>query len=139
MRRRTLSRELVLKFLYQVDITKDDWQQLIADFWQEKNTDEKVKQFANTLIEGTLSNLEAIDKVIAQRAENWQLSRMAVVDRNILRLACFELIFMSDIPSKVSINEAINLAKKYGDVESGKFVNGILDKVKKDISDKYKE
>jgi N utilization substance protein B len=139
LRRRTLSRELVLKFLYQVDITKDDWQQLIADFWQEKNTDEKVKQFANTLIEGTLSNLEAIDKVIAQRAENWQLSRMAVVDRNILRLACFELIFMSDIPSKVSINEAINLAKKYGDVESGKFVNGILDKVKKDISDKYKE
>ena len=138
MRRRTKARELVLKFLYQIDITKDKWQEAIIDFWQERDVEEDIKQFANLLIEGTFKQLDYIDSVIANSAENWEFKRMAIVDRNIMRMACFEMLFRPDIPPKVSINEAINLAKKYGDVESGKFVNGILDRIKRDIVDKYK-
>ncbi len=138
MRRRTKARELVLKFLYQIDITKDKWQEAIIDFWQERDVEEDIKQFANLLIEGTFKQLDYIDSVIANSAENWEFKRMAIVDRNIMRMACFEMLFRPDIPPKVSINEAINLAKKYGDVESGKFVNGILDRIKRDIVDKSK-
>ncbi len=138
MRRRTKARELVLKFLYQIDITKDRWQEAIIDFWQERDVEEDIKQFANLLIEGTFKQLDYIDSVIANSAENWEFKRMAIVDRNIMRMACFEMLFRPDIPPKVSINEAINLAKKYGDVESGKFVNGILDRIKRDIVDKSK-
>jgi len=138
LRRRTKARELVLKFLYQIDITKDRWQEAIIDFWQERDVEEDIKQFANLLIEGTFKQLDYIDSVIANSAENWEFKRMAIVDRNIMRMACFEMLFRPDIPPKVSINEAINLAKKYGDVESGKFVNGILDRIKRDIVDKSK-
>jgi len=138
LRRRTKARELVLKFLYQIDITKDKWQEAIIDFWQERDVEEDIKQFANLLIEGTFKQLDYIDSVIANSAENWEFKRMAIVDRNIMRMACFEMLFRPDIPPKVSINEAINLAKKYGDVESGKFVNGILDRIKRDIVDKSK-
>jgi transcription antitermination factor NusB len=136
VRKRTKARELTLKFLYQIDITGDNPQSALDDFWQMHNIRKDIREFADTLIRKTLENLKEIDKAITSRAENWQLKRMATVDRNVLRLACCELIFMPDIPAKVSINEAINLAKKYGDFESGKFVNGILDKVKKDITDK---
>lgn len=138
MRKRTKARELSLKFLYQVDIIKEDWQSQLDKYWQFRTAEFEVKEFADVLIKGTLSKIKEIDDVIAERAENWKLKRMAIVDRNILRLACFELLYMPDIPSKVSINEGINLAKKYGDVDSGKFVNGILDKVKRDIVDKQK-
>ena len=139
MRKRTKARELTLKFLYQIDITKDDWQNALDDFWLTRNVKAEIKNFANILIKGTFDKLDDIDNIIAKRAENWQLRRMAIVDRNVLRLACFELLYLLDIPAKVSINEAINLAKKYGDVDSGKFVNGILDRIKKDIVDKPKK
>ena len=76
-------------------------------------------------------NCQTIDKKIAEFATNWELKRMAIVDRNILRLACFELTHLDDIPSKVTINEAVELAKKYGGIDSGKFTNGILDKINK--------
>jgi len=76
-----------------------------------------------------LEHLDEIDRKITQYAENWQMDRMAAVDRNILRFAVYELIFMDDIPPKVSINEAVNIAKKYSQEESGKFVNGVLDKI----------
>jgi len=133
MRKRSLAREYALQILYQIDITHDNYQTSISNFWQaqgEENIGQEIKNFTADLVKGAIDNLEKIDAKIAQYATNWQLKRMAVVDRNILRLASFELIFRDDIPAKVSINEAIELAKKYSGLEASKFVNGILDKIK---------
>ena len=136
MRKRTRSRELALQILYQVDIRKDNIDEFIADFWENQiasddTLDDSVREFSTTLVDGTLKNLAKIDEYIASYAENWQLSRMAVIDRNIMRMGTFELLYLEDMPPKVAINEAVELAKKYGDTESGKFVNGILDKINK--------
>ncbi|MFA4983837.1 MAG: transcription antitermination factor NusB [Candidatus Omnitrophota bacterium] len=133
MRKRTQSREFALQLLYQIDISGDkDCDAALNNLWerQEKDTAADVKDFAAELFRGVVANLKEIDSRIAQYASNWQIGRMAVVDRNILRLASYELIFRDDIPPKVSINEAIELAKKYSGPEAAKFVNGILDKVK---------
>lgn len=137
MRKRTKARELALKFLYQIEITKEDSSRALESFWQEHRAEKSVKEFALQIIQGVLANLAKIDSVIAKYAQNWQLSRMAVIDRNILRLGCFELLFLEDIPPKVSINEAVELAKKYGDLESSKFINGILDKIHKTEVEKH--
>ena len=132
MRKRTLARECVLKILYQKDITRFDAQTAIERFWKdEEEVDKEVQDFASSLFYGVNKNLEAIDNKISEYATNWQLKRMAIIDRNILRLGVFELLFVAEIPPKVTINEAIELAKKYGDSESSKFVNGILDKIHK--------
>jgi N utilization substance protein B len=137
MRKRTLSREYALQILYQIDITHDHYDVALNNFWQVRNDEdieEEVKNFTHELVKGTIDNLATIDAKIAQYAANWQLKRMAVVDRNILRLASFELLFRDDIPLKVSINEAIEMAKKYSGLEASKFVNGILDKIKSEKS-----
>jgi transcription antitermination factor NusB len=133
MRKRTLSREFALQILYQIDITHDDCESSIANFWQNAEREaieEEVRDFTAALVKGAIENLKAIDNKISQYAANWQLERMAVIDRNILRMGCCELIFRKDIPPKVSINEAVELAKKYSGSEAGKFVNAILDKIK---------
>ena len=132
MRKRTKARECVLKILYALDITKEDPEKCIEIFWQSnEELEPQVRAFADTLVLGVSKNKELIDKVITEHATNWELKRMAVIDRNILRFATHELLFMDDIPPKVAINEAIDIAKKYGDKDSGKFVNGILDKINK--------
>ncbi|MBU0503098.1 MAG: transcription antitermination factor NusB [Candidatus Omnitrophota bacterium] len=134
MRKRTLAREYALQVLYKLDITKDkDLEVVLANFWLmgvEKEVEEQVKIFAAELVKGVVNNLEDIDRDISRYATNWKLERMAVVDRNILRLSAYELIFRDDIPPKVSINEAVELAKKYSEPKSAKFVNGVLDKIK---------
>jgi transcription antitermination factor NusB len=133
MRRRTKAREFALQILYQIDITGISLQAALQDFWQRRKTmniSQQVRSFAVEIVSGVADNLEKIDKQICCCATNWQLKRMAVVDRNILRLGAFELLFRQDIPPKVSINEAVDLAKKYSGQDSGKFVNGILDKIK---------
>lgn len=132
MRKRTQSRELAVKFLYQVDITGERGLDQLDFFWQnQEEVDSTVRGFAEVLIKGALANRDALDKKIDGFADNWELNRMAVVDRNILRLAAFELLFLEDIPPKVTINEAVEIAKRYGDVNSGRFINGILDKINK--------
>jgi N utilization substance protein B len=133
MRKRTQAREFTLQLLYQIDITHDAADVCLDNFWQlhlEDAIEEQVKDFTNELVKGVADNLGLIDKKITQYATNWQLERMAVIDRNILRLGSYELLFRDDIPAKVSINEAVELAKKYSDSEASKFVNGILDKIK---------
>jgi len=133
MRKRTLAREYALQALYQLDITGDTPENTLENFWsnrQEETVEPALKEFASELVRGVAQNLELIDKKIVQFAQNWQLKRMAVVDRNIMRLGAFELLFREDIPPKVSINEAVELAKKFSGLESGKFVNAILDKIK---------
>ena len=132
MRRRTLSREHALKILYQVDITHRDLDLIYQDYWKmEEIDDEEVISYAKILVDGTLKHLKVIDEKISHYATNWQLKRMAIIDRNVMRLGLFELQHTQDIPPKVAINEAVELAKKYGDLESSKFVNGILDKIHK--------
>lgn len=132
MRKRTKARECALKILYAIDVTKDDVKKCIDTFWQNhEEKDAEMRQFADSLVVGVYNNKELIDKLITTYSTNWQLKRLAVIDRNILRFAVYELLYMEDIPPKVAINEAIDIAKKYGDKDSGKFVNGVLDKINK--------
>ena len=139
MRKRTKAREAALKILYAIDITGDEPKKCIDSHWEESDEkDIEVKTFANSLVLGASNKRKEIDKIISECATNWQLNRMAVIDRNILRFAAYELLFAEEIPPKVTINEAIDIAKRYGDSESGKFVNGILDKIHKDIEKKAK-
>lgn len=132
MRKRTHAREVALKILYQADISHQDIPASIENIWHgEDRLESEVLGFCNLLVTGTSQHFKEIDNLIAKYATNWQMERMAVIDRNILRLATFELLFLKDVPVKVTINEAVELAKKYGDLDSGKFVNGILDKINK--------
>ncbi len=127
-----------MQLLYQIDITRDKCEDCLVNFWQarlQENIEQSVCDFTEQLVKGVVQNLGAIDAKITQYAANWQLQRMAVVDRNILRMSCFELLFCRDIPPKVSINEAVELAKKYSGVEAGKFVNAILDKIKQEMKE----
>jgi N utilization substance protein B len=118
--------------LYQMDITAEAVDSVVNNFWssQDKPVEDQVKSFADDLVQGVASHLLVIDTKISEFATNWKLERMAVVDRNILRLGCYELCCRQDIPPKVSINEAVELAKKYSGQEAAKFVNGVLDRIK---------
>jgi N utilization substance protein B len=139
VRKRTKAREYALQILYAIDITKEDPVTCIERFWD--STDEPsgdVKEFTEEIVTGVSDKRDDIDKLISKHATNWQLDRMAVIDRNVLRLATYELLFREDIPPKVSINEAIDIAKKFGGNDSGKFVNGVLDKINKTESRKSK-
>ena len=139
MRKRTKARECALKILYAIDITGDDSKKCIDTFWKNHDeVDSEIESFANQLVLGVWNNREEIDKLVSSHTTNWQLKRMAVIDRNILRFATYELLYVEEIPPKVSINEAIDIAKRYGDKDSGKFVNGVLDSVNKNEGKKAK-
>ncbi len=129
MRNRTQARELAIQALYQIDVQGRDILADAVSFCRSRAGDDEVAQFAAELVNGCQARITEIDKEIASIVENWELPRMAVVDRCILRMAVYELLFRDDIPPKVSVNEAIDLAKKYSTENSGAFVNGILDKV----------
>ena len=128
MKKRTRSRELALQFLYQADLVKKPLEEA-DEFLREEERDPEARRFAMRLIEGTLAEQGEIDEAIQQVAQNWNISRMAVVDRNVLRLATYELLNCQDIPPKVAINEAIELGKRYSTQNSGAFINGILDRI----------
>jgi len=131
MRLRTKAREVALHILYQVEITKKPITELFTDYAESNPQCDEVCDFARVLTLGVEKNAEHIDSLIKKYVKNWEIERMAIIDRNILRLAAFELLFISDVPPKVSINEAIELAKRFGDIDSPRFVNGILDKIYK--------
>ncbi len=126
---RRKAREHAFQFLFQLDFDQDNPQEKIELFWQEHPCLPQQQEFAAELVWGTIEQLSIIDRHISKQAINWRLERMAVVDRNILRLATYEILFREDIPPKVSINEALEIAKKYSDTKSAKFINGILDKI----------
>lgn len=123
---RTVARELAFKILFQTDVGRNPWQEVLPRTISENKLPEKSSLFLEALVVGTIKNLAEIDKAIIRYAQDWKLERMANTDRNILRLAIYEIKFMEDIPPSVTANEAVELAKKYGDHDSGKFVNGIL-------------
>ena len=130
MRRRTKARECALKVLYAIDITKDQAADCLENFFENQEiTNREIKEFTGYLVKGVCGNKPFIDGLIIKYAVNWQIERMAAIDRNVIRMAIFELLFAEAIPPKVTINEAVEIAKKYGDKDSGKFVNGILDKI----------
>ena len=132
MRKRTKARECALQVLYQIDITSDEPDVSLKGYWQDNRESEDIMEFTAKLVQGACQKKCEIDRLIAMYAENWTIARMAVVDRNILRMAAYELLYCPDVPAKVCINEAIDLAKKFGDAESGKFVNGIIDRIHKE-------
>ena len=125
---RHLSRERALQILFQYDIHGKPgvW---LEEFWNEYKADEDVTAFAEQLVAGVLQHKKDLDALIGKYATNWKVSRMQIVDRNILRLGAYELLWLDNVPAKVTVNEAIELAKDFGDDEAAKFVNGILDKV----------
>jgi N utilization substance protein B len=131
--RRRRAREYALQILFQIDfkgreISSNDFE----DFWSGKDETGDVKKFAEEIVKGTIKSLDEIDSRIEEVAENWVLRRMAAVDRNILRFAAYEILYRKDIPSAVTINEAIEIAKKFSSSESAPFINGILDRLAKE-------
>lgn len=131
MRLRSKARAVALSLLYQIEITKIDHYQALQNYLEIYPQKQEVIDFSSLLAEGVVKNLPSIDTFIKKHAKNWEIKRMAIIDRNILRMGCFELLFSEDIPPKVAINEAIELAKRFGDIDSPRFVNGILDKIYK--------
>jgi len=136
--KRRKAREYVLQFLFQSEFGNnppqaEDVKNNLKQFWADKEKDPEVIKFASEIIEGTIPLMVEIDAVINKAAEHWALGRMAAVDRNILRSAVYELLYRKDIPSAVTINEAIEIAKKYSTTESAAFINGILDKIAKKV------
>ncbi len=122
-------RELALQMLYAYDIIHGEVRDTLRGFREGVEAPQKVRDFAEALVNGVQDHLTDIDAAIKARSKNWSLSRMPRVDLAIMRLAAYELMFMPDIPKKVTINEAIEIAKKFGDKESPSFVNGILDEL----------
>ena len=125
------SRELALQMLYALDSNSSAGMRETLQTFREEHSEVtgKVREFAEGLVQGVQAHRAAIDEAIGARSKNWSLSRMPRVDLNVMRLAAYELMFCSDIPKKVSINEAIEIVRRYGDKESPAFVNGILDEI----------
>ncbi|MFI5294108.1 MAG: transcription antitermination factor NusB [Thermodesulfovibrionales bacterium] len=132
---RRKARECALQMLFQSEFAgKEKGVTFPEDFLPGAKEKEGMKRFVEELVTGTIRNIAEIDKVMQGAAENWDLNRMAAVDRNILRLAIFEILYREDIPPAVTINEALEIAKKYSSLESVPFINGLLDKIAKDCA-----
>lgn len=119
--------------LFQWDITHDDIEQIQATFWENQDEAEETRTFAEALARGAIANVEKIDVLIGRHAENWRLDRMAIVDRNILRLATYEFLFDAETAKTIVINEAIEIARRFSAQESPQFINGILDSIRKEV------
>ena len=140
MSTRREAREIALKVLYCVDILQThDWQDTFEYLVAKHSLDETSEKFARELIETTLTHLPEIDPLLSRISQHWKISRMAVVDRNVLRLAVCEMLHWNDIPYTVSIDEAIELGKEYSGMKSAAFINGILDKIYKMVSEDKNE
>jgi len=128
---RRTARELALKILYQIEISGSALESVFTDFWENHVYPPEIRDFTENLAKGVAEHLEDIDKAISIYADNWEVSRMAIIDKTLLRLATYEIQYRDDIPHAVSINEALEIAKKYSTSESSRFINGVLDKVAK--------
>ena len=136
MGKRRSSRELALKFLYQFELNGGDLDEQIKLFLERNSSQEDVANFMKELVVSLIDKMEEIDEIIQKFSDHWILDRMTVIDRNILRMGACELLFNFSTPPKVVINEAIDIAKKYGNEDSPDFINGILDKVYNEIGQK---
>jgi N utilization substance protein B len=130
MGKRRHAREAALSILYQLEFRAGKLPEVFRDYWAEHPGPPEVQAFAEDLVTGTVAHREEIDALIARTAEHWAFSRIALVDRNILRIATYELLCQKEIPERVILNEAIEIAKTYGSGDSSRFVNGILDRIR---------
>ena len=128
---RRKARELALQMLFQADMSGNQPDMIINTFEELQKSKPNTREFATKIFRGTVENMEKIDDMIQNQAENWRLSRMAAVDRNIIRMSVYEFLHESDTPKLVVIDEAIEIAKKYGTQKSSQFINGILDGILK--------
>lgn len=131
MRRK--AREYAVQALYALDLNPQPVSEFLNIFWEMNPCREGIQDYANSLIEGTMAHRDRIDALISGHSSNWKIDRMAVTDRNILRLGTFELLEEGSVPSSVVINEAIEIAKKYGTTDSATFINGVLDSIHHEI------
>jgi transcription antitermination protein NusB len=132
---RRISREKALQALFYMDMHRDPVEDPVGHFCSCFSENQPTEPFFHALVDGVQENRATIDAVIERFSSNWKISRMSCVDRNVLRIAVFELLFCTDIPPKVSINEAIDVGKRYGTEESGAFINGILDSIRMAITE----
>lgn len=130
MRTRTLSREAALQYLYEVDMVGPDEAEEVAPFLERQVGRREAREYAAVLIRGVLALLPELDRALAEASENWSLERMSAVDRNVLRIGAWELRHAEDVPPKVAINEAIELARRFSSEDAAGFVNGILDRIR---------
>ena len=131
---RRRARECALQMLFSYDVARPSVEELIETYWGEMaEAAEEVRAFANELVTGTISHLDEIDERIRLRTEHWRISRMATVDRNLLRLAVFEFLHQPSTPTTVAINEALEIARRFSTHEATQFINGILDAIKRDV------
>lgn len=129
--RRGQARLAALRFLYEWELNpNEDLAQSIDDQFKFLKVKNRIGEYASELIKGTISHLEQIDKIISENLTNWKLARLSVVDRNSMRLATYEMMYVDDVPSRVTINEFVEIAKRFGSAESPGFVNGVLDSVR---------
>jgi transcription antitermination factor NusB len=132
--RRRRARELALQLLYELDVRgESDPGAVIDAFWTRQPAPDEVRAFAEAIVRGVKAHQPKIDELIARFAEHWELGRMAVVDRNLLRAGIWELLWGVDVPPKAVINEAIEIARRFSTEESTRFVNGLLDRVRREF------
>jgi N utilization substance protein B len=130
---RTTAREAALQMLFAIDATGSDVDDAIRDFWRELPGDAEGREYADQLVRGVRGDAEKLDERIRAASQNWRLERMARIDRNALRLGAYELLTRTDVPRAVILDEAVELAKRFGSDESSKFVNGVLDRIADDL------
>lgn len=133
MGKRRRSREFALQVLYQLEINTQDINQILEHIRENVLSGSEDREFTERIVRGVREHLKEIDHLLEEFLENWRLDRLSSVDRNILRLALFELLYCKEIPPKVTINEAIDLGKRYGTEDSGAFINGVLDRIQNEV------
>ena len=131
---RRRGRESALQVLYQIDVTQRSAEEALFLFWNNFTFDEESRSFCESLVRGVTKHYDDINALVERYAEHWKMSRMTWIDRNILRMAVYELLYCQDVPPKVTINEAVDLGKKFGSEDSGAFINGILDRITQDLN-----
>ncbi len=136
LRKRRRSRESALQVLYQWDLTRQDSQKGLDHFKEHFSLKEESDPFLEQIVRGVLTHWKEIDRLIEHYSENWRLDRIAPIDHTILRIAIFELLYCEEIPPKVALNEAVDLGKQYGSENSGRFINGILDRILNEVVQK---
>ena len=134
MGNRRKARESALQILFQLDFDQASMEEALRGYWVDRQAREDVKEYTRWLVSGIISRRQSLDGIIQEYSRNWRVSRMAVVDRNLLRMAVFELVFEPAIAPAIIINEAIEIAKKFGSEQSAQFANGILDSIRKNIA-----
>ncbi len=134
MGKRRLSRELVIQFLYLIEMNEGKIPDQLKLFWENHSAAEDVQSFSEDILQDIFDHKEAIDARLEKYSDNWTLSRMAVIDRNLLRMAASEILYSKTVPPKVAIDEAVEIAKRFGSEDSPNFINGILDRILKEMN-----